>query len=76
MAVRASSSWGVLAGNLVSLAEVVAAEENWDGEADDAEKCVRLEGEGRGELMLEALPGKVSLLFAIIIGGREGIAQS
>ena len=60
MAVRASSSWVVVAGNLVSLAEVVSAEKNWDGEADDAEKCVRLEGEGRGEIVLEASPGKVS----------------
>ena len=60
MAVRASSTWVVAAGNLISLAEVVAAEENWDGEADDAEKCVRLEGEGRGEIVLEASPGKVS----------------
>jgi len=83
MAVRASSSWGVLAGNLVSLAEVVAAEENWDGEADDAEKCVRLEGEGRGELMLEALPGKVISWVGLtssrplweVVGGLQYIAS-
>ena len=65
MAVRATSSWEVAAGNLASLAEVVAAEEDWEGEAEDAEKCVRLEGEGRGELVLEASPGNVSLLFTI-----------
>ena len=59
MAVRATSSWKVVAGNLVTLPEVVSAEEEWEGEADDAEKCVRLEGEGRGELVLEAVPGKV-----------------
>ena len=59
MAVRASSCWGTVAGNLTSLAEVVASEEEWEGEAEDAEKCVRLEGEGRGELVLEASPGKV-----------------
>ena len=68
MAVRATSSWEVAAGNLASLAEVVAAEEDWEGEAEDAEKCVRLEGEGRGELVLEASPGSVSLLSLI---GKE-----
>ena len=62
MAVRATSSWKVVAGNLVTLPEVVSAEEEWEGEADDAEKCVRLEGEGRGELVLEAVPGKVILI--------------
>ena len=62
MAVRATSSWKVVAGNLVTLPEVVSAEEEWEGEADDAEKCVRLEGEGRGELVLETVPGKVILI--------------
>ena len=56
---RATSSWKAVAGNLVALSEVVSAEEEWEGEADDAEKCIRLEGEGRGELVLEAVPGKV-----------------
>jgi len=83
MAVRASSSWVVVAGNLVSLAEVVAAEENWDGEADDAEKCVRLEGEGRGEIVLEASPGKVISWVGLtssrplweLVGGLQYIAS-
>ena len=38
MSVRATSSWKVGAGNLASLVEVVATEEDWEGEAEDAEK--------------------------------------
>ena len=62
MSVRATSSWKVAAGNLTSLVQVVATEEDWEGEAEDAEKCVRLEGDQeRGEVILEAVPGKVSI---------------
>ena len=62
MSVRATSSWKVGAGNLASLVEVVVTKEDWEGEAEDAEKCVRLEGDQeRGEVVLEAVPGKVSL---------------
>jgi len=83
MAVRASSCWGAVAGNLVSLAEVVATEEEWEGEAEEAEKCVRLEGEGRGELVLEASPGKVISWVGLtssrplweVVGGLQYIAS-
>jgi len=83
MAVRASSCWGTVAGNLTSLAEVVASEEEWEGEAEDAEKCVRLEGEGRGELVLEASPGKVVSWVGLtssrpiweVVGGLQYIAS-
>ena len=62
MSVRATSSWKVGAGNLASLVQVVASAEGWEGEAEDAEKCVRLQGDQeRGEVVLEAVPGKVSL---------------
>ena len=61
MSVRTTSSWKVGAGNLASLVQVVATEEDWEGEAEDAEKCVRLEGDQeRGDVVLEAVPGKVS----------------
>ena len=76
MAVRATSSWEVATGTLASLAEVVAAEEDWEGEAEDVGKCVRLEGEGRGELVLEASPGKVSFLLTIDKGEAEVLADS
>jgi len=83
MAVRATSSWEVAAGNIASLAEVVAAEEDWEGEAEDAEKCVRLEGEGRGELVLEASPGSVISWVGLtssrplweVVGGLQYIAS-
>jgi len=83
MAVRASSCWGTVAGNLTSLAEVVASEEEWEGEAEEAEKCVRLEGEGRGELVLEASPGKVVSWVGLtssrplweVVGGLQYIAS-
>jgi len=83
MAVRATSSWEVAAGNIASLAEVVAAEEDWEGEAEDAEKCVRLEGEGRGELVLEASPGNVISWVGLtssrplweVVGGLQYIAS-
>jgi len=83
MAVRATSSWEVAAGNLASLAEVVAAEEDWEGEAEDADKCVRLEGEGRGELVLEASPGSVITWVGLtssrplweVVGGLQYIAS-
>ena len=64
-----------MAGNLTTLAEVVATEEEWEGEAEEAEKCVRLEGDGRGELVLEASPGKVISLY-MMYDNRGGSADS
>jgi len=84
MSVRATSSWKVGAGNLASFVEVVASTEGWEGEAEDAEKCVRLEGDQeRGEVVLEAVPGKVINWVGLtssrplweVVGGLEYIAS-
>jgi len=84
MSVRATSSWKVGAGNLASLVQVVATEEDWEGEAEDAEKCVRLQGDQeRGEVILEAVPGKVVSWVGLtssrplweVVGGLQYIAS-